>query len=327
MRYRALGKTGLHVSEIGFGGWGIGGAKEGYGSYGLTDDQESRRTLRAAFDAGVTFYDTSDLYGHGHSEHLIGMALKDVRPRAVLASKVGFIGDEGSQDFSPEHIRTSLDGSLRRLQTDYLDLYHLHSPPGDLLDSHPEVLATLQDLRKEGKIRTFGISVRSPEEGEDLVRTWDVPVLQVNFNMIDQRAFTCGLLDLCEKRGTGFICRTPLCFGFLTGRYTPETPFDARDHRRRWSAEQIAEWAKAPQLFAHVMKDRPGETAAQRALRFCLSFRAVSTVIPGMLTCAHVEENVRASDLGPLEPGELEGISGLYQERSFFVEEKPKQHA
>lgn len=319
MRYRVLGKTGLQVSEIGFGAWGIGGSKEGYGSYGVTDDQESQRTLQASFDAGVTFYDTSDLYGHGHSERLIGMTLNHVRSRMVIASKAGFVGDRGDQDFSPSHIRTSLGESLKRLRTDYLDLYYLHSPPGDLLDVHPEVLATLQDLKKAGAIRAFGISVRSPEDGLHFVRKWDIPVLQVNLSVIDQRARENGLLDLCETSGVGFIGRTPLCYGFLTGKYSEGSVFDPRDHRSRRPLEQIALWAKAVQLFDSVVRNER-QTPAQIALRFCLSCKGVSAVIPGMLTRAHVEENVPASDFGPLSQEALVEMEKIYQENSFFLE-------
>src|SRR5207249_10447963 len=137
-----LGQTALEISEIGFGAWGIGGASAGAVSYGPTDDGESLRALRRAFDLGVTFYDTADLYGHGHSEQLIGAAFRDIRTRVVLATKVGFLAPYGPQDFSPRHVRTALEGSLRRLQTDYVDVYQLHNPPMDLLRSNPGLVET-----------------------------------------------------------------------------------------------------------------------------------------------------------------------------------------
>lgn len=320
MRYRALGKTGLQVSEIGFGGWGIGGSKEGYGSYGLTDDEESRRTLRAAFDAGVTFYDTSDLYGQGHSEHLIGTTLGDVRSQIVIASKVGFVGNEGDQDFSPGYIRTALGKSLRRLRTDCVDLYYLHNPPADVLDIHPEVLDTLQELKRQGAIRAFGISVRSPEDGLHFARRWGVPAIQVNLSVIDQRARVNGLLRLCQDQGVGFVGRTPLCYGFLTGKYSPGSVFDPLDHRSKRSPEQITLWAGAVDLFDSVAR-RERQTAAQIALRFCLSYPGVSALIPGMLTRDHVKENVPSSDFGPLALEALGEMEKVYGENNFFLEQ------
>ena len=163
MKYRRLGATGLKVSEIGFGAWGIGGDVNGSVAYGPTDDNDSRRALQRAFELGITFYDTADFYGFGHSEELIGQALRDVRAQVVIATKVGLLDATGRYDFTRRHIKHSIEGSLRRLGTDYVDLYQLHSPPIDSLDDG--VLATLQLLQAEGKIRAFGISVRSPDEG------------------------------------------------------------------------------------------------------------------------------------------------------------------
>ena len=131
MKYRKLGNTGLEVSEIGFGAWGIGGD-----SYGTVDDDVSRKALRFAYDQGITLFDTSDIYGSGHSEELIGQVLKDVRGRIVIASKVGTLPHFGftmPQDFSVKHIREALEASLRRLQSEYVDLYQLHSPPIEVL--------------------------------------------------------------------------------------------------------------------------------------------------------------------------------------------------
>ena len=319
MRYRALGKTGLRVSEIGFGGWGIGGAKEGHGSYGVTDDQESQRALRAAFDAGVTFYDTSDLYGNGHSERLIGMAFREVRDQVVIASKVGFLND-GQQNFSPEHIRGSLEGALRRLQRECLDLYQLHNPSPEILEeSGQEIFETLDALKREGKIRSYGISLRSPGEGLLIVKKWPVPCVQANLSVVDQRARENGLLDLCRSEGIGFIGRTPLCYGFLTGKYSQESVFGPLDHRSKWPPEQIVLWAKAVDLFDSVAQ-RQRQTAAQIALRFCLSYPGVSAVIPGMLVGSHVKENVPASDFGPLGQEDLNTMEKIYEENTFFLE-------
>jgi aryl-alcohol dehydrogenase-like predicted oxidoreductase len=150
------------------------------------------------------------------------------------------------------------------------------------------------------------------------VRDLGVDCVQVNFSMVDQRARESGLLDLCRSRNVGVIARTPLCFGFLSGQYGAESRFEETDHRRRWAPAQIARWAEASSVFEPAFTSR-GQTAAQQALRFCLSDAAISTAIPGMLSAAHVEENAAASDLGPLAQSELETIHRLYGQHRFFV--------
>ena len=319
MRYRSLGSTGLRVSEIGFGTWGLGGAANGAMAYGPTSDAESLRALKAAFDQGINFFDTADLYGYGHSEQVLGQALGGVRDRVVIASKGGMLDGSGKQDFTPSYLRTALERSLKRLGTDYVDLYQLHSPPAELLVRDGSIVAELQKLKAEGKIRAYGLSARSPEEALLALRHLPIACLQVNFNLVDQRAVESGLFDECNAKGTGVIARTPLCFGFLTGHYSAATRFDPYDHRNRWSAEQKERWAGALGLFLDKSKSRRGQSPAQFALRFCLSFPAVATAIPGMLTVEHVADNAAASDLGPLPAQECEEIVAVYRNHSFFV--------
>lgn len=201
MLYRKLGKTGITVSEIGFGSWGIGGRTEGATSYGKTDDAESKRALEAAFDAGITFYDTSDLYGYGHSEELIGEVFARRREKVVIASKVGYVKHGGPHDFSPARIRRSAEASLRRLESDYLDVYQLHSPLLDELRGTAGAIEEMRKLKKEGKIRAIGISVKSPEDGFLAVTEFGADSVQVNFNMIDQRILDNGFLDSCTSGG------------------------------------------------------------------------------------------------------------------------------
>ena len=318
MKYRKLGKTGLEVSEIGFGTWGIGGTHKGAIAYGPTDDKVSISALHRAYDVGITFYDTADLYGYGHSEELLGSAFETVRDKVIIASKVGFLGFEGNQDFSASHIRKSIESSLKRLQSDYIDLYQLHSPPLELLANQEEILFILQSLVEEGKVRSIGIAVRSPEEGLQAIENFDFQTIQVNFNFTDQRALDIGLFQRCSEKGVGIIVRTPLCFGFLTGHYSVKNSYDTKDHRGNWSKEQVERWANAYKLFSTGLKEQGHQTNAQIALRFCLSYPNVSTIIPGMLTDEHVQENSASSQLGPLPAKDLQRIHQIYQENSFF---------
>ncbi len=318
MKYRPLGATGLQVSEIGFGAWGIGGARQGAMGYGPTDDEQSKRALRRAFDSGINFYDTADLYGFGYSEELIGEVFQGVRDKVVIASKVGIIDSSGAQNFSPKHIRDSLEGSLRRLRSDYLDLYQLHDPPMGLLLEDPSVLEMLRHFQREGKIRAFGVSLHSPEDGLTAIHELKIACLQFNFSLVDQRGLKNGLMDFCRQHKTGVIVRTPLCFGFLADTSLKSRDFDAQDHRRRWSRDQVNLWSDAGSLFSAVLDDRR-QTAAQKALRFCLSFKAVSTVIPGMLCEEQVDENVLASDMGTLGVAEMAKIEKIFKEHAFFL--------
>jgi aryl-alcohol dehydrogenase-like predicted oxidoreductase len=314
VRLRQLGRSGLAVSEIGFGAWGIGGNKDGAVAYGPTNEAQSLEALAAALDAGINFFDTADLYGFGESERLIGLAFSGRRDKVVIASKAGMLDPEGRQDFAPAHIARSLESSLARLRTDYIDLYQLHGPSPDQLGG---ILEVMERLRRDGKARAIGISLRSPEEGERALALYPFDAVQVNFNLLDQRVLDSGLMDLCKAHGAGIIVRTPLCFGFLTGEYSATQEYDASDHRSRWNVEQRRVWSSAYELFAGV-KGR-ADTPAQFALRFCLSFDAVSSVIPGMLTREHVRENAAAAHGPVLGAAETSRIREIYRSHRFFV--------
>ena len=328
MKYRPLGVTDILVSEIGFGGWGIGGVRDGALSYGPVDDAESLAALRRAFERGVTFFDTAGLYGYGHSEQIIGRAFRRDRARVVIASKGGLLNAAGDQDFSAAHLRQSVEASLRRLQTDYIDVYQLHNPPVDAMSADDPAIVELQQMQREGKIRAVGLSGRSPEDALTAAGRLCVAAVQANFSMIDQRATGIGLFERCQTEGIGVICRTPLCYGFLTHKYarSAERAFAPGDHRLNWSDGQIARWAEAPAVFEDV-RQRAAQSAGQLALRFCLSYTGVATVIPGMLTIDQVEENVAASDMGPLPESDLREIERLYATRDFFVRPATLAHS
>ncbi len=317
MKYRALGKTGLQVSEIGFGAWGIGGRAVGTTSYGDTDDRTSLAALGRALDRGITFFDTSSAYGNGHSEHLIGEAFVSKRDRVVIATKAGYDAWDKPPDFSPSAVVASAEASLRRLKTDVIDLFQLHNPPQEALRV-PELGEALSGLRKAGKIRAWGVSAKSPVEAIDALREFDVAVVQANFNMMDVRALD-GLLGEVERRQAGFIGRTPLCFGFLSGAISKDTAFPPGDHRLGWSRAQLDNWIDGAADLLAAVKAAPGREGAESALRFCLSFPAISSVIPGILTPAEADLNAAASDRGPLSKPAVEAVLEINRTRQFFV--------
>jgi aryl-alcohol dehydrogenase-like predicted oxidoreductase len=316
MHFRPLGRTGLSVSEIGFGAWGIGGDAGGAIAYGPAERDVSIDALHAALDHGITFYDTSDFYGYGRSETLIGEAFADRRSKVVIASKAGMLRD-GTLDFSARHIRDSASASLERLRTDYLDLYQLHSAPLDAISD--ETIRTLEDLKREGVVRAFGLSARSPHEAKLAIERFGFESVQVNFNLLDRRAIECGLFELAERMHVALIVRTPLCFGFLTGRYSAHDAFHENDHRGGWDRAQLERWASANALFSALIDSVPGQTPAQFALRYCLSHACVSTVIPGMLNDAQVRENAAASAMQPLDAQMRARVDETYRSHDFFV--------
>jgi aryl-alcohol dehydrogenase-like predicted oxidoreductase len=322
VRYRHLGRTGILVSEVGFGGWGIGGC-----AYGETDDGASLRALHRALDVGITYFDTADLYGDGRSERLIGKALTGCRARVVIGTKVGYVGrdcDRGSiQNFSAPHIRRSLETSLKRLNTDYVDIYYLHSPPITVVEQS-EALGVLEDMRRQGKTRATGISLRSTPDGLKLTSRFDV--VQVIYNLVDQRPRELGLLTRFSEEGVGVVARVPLGFGLLTGKYSEDDRFTGSDQRARWTAEQRAEWVIGSRKYAFLPKTG-GQSMAQACIKFCLGHLGISTVIPGMKTAEQVEENSQAGDSPPLSDRDLATAYRIYERNRYAHHPRLRQES
>lgn len=322
MNYRKLGS--LTVSEIGFGGWGIGGITEGATSYGPTDDIVSRKAIQTALRNGINFFDTSNVYGDGHSEQLIGEEVKKWgRKRVIIATKGGLPKHHGQHNLSPLVLRSSLEKSLGRLRTDFVDLYLLHSP--DLLDVKSwKAYETLCQLKQGGLVREIGISLKSPPDGLTAIEM-GFKILQVNYSMIDQRAWDCGLLELAKEKNVSIIARTPFCFGFLTGKIR-NLDFDSRDHRSIWSPAQLQKWQEGGKILRDLNElfnrkhGSQNRHLSELALKFCLYPQAVSTVIPGIQTPQEAAENARASTWPELTPDEIEKIRQIYKkEKGFFV--------
>ncbi len=310
VKARPLGKTGLTVSEIGFGCWGIGGLVPG-ASYGETDDAESLRALERAVERGITFFDTAPAYGNGRSERLLGIAFGN-RADVTIATKAGQDQFDLPIDFSAGAIRRSVEASLGRLKRERIDLLQLHNPTIDALKADPAILGTLDDLKREGKIREVGLSLKAPAEAVEAIRDLGARVVQVNFNLIDHRAIDSGLFDLVATSGAGLIARTPLAFGMLAGEAPQSQTFAPGDHRANWAKDRLALWATEGRAMASEIARRDGQPLPQVAIRFCLSYDAVSAVIPGMLTPAEVDENAKASAAGRLTSADLTKIRDQY---------------
>src|SRR5438477_2830404 len=214
MQYRNLGKTGIKVSAIGFGAWAIGGPSEASGTpfgWGRTSDDESLAAIRRARDLGVNFFDTADSYGFGRSESLLGIVLSRTRQEAVLATKVGVVrgaGGELKKDFSRQHIFHAVDGSLKRLRTDYIDVYQLHNPTIDDL-RREEIQEAMEMLQDAGKIRFWGVSVSTPEEGMEIVEHGWAHTIPVLYNVLNQ-APARELFPAAQPKAYGIIAPVPL---------------------------------------------------------------------------------------------------------------------
>jgi len=309
MQYRMLGRTGLRVSEVGFGAWAIGGpAKLGQleMGWGEVDEAQALRAIGTAYDAGVTFFDTADVYGAGRSEVLIGKALGSKRDRVVIATKVGnrtTAEGEWVKDFSKRWITEAIDASLTRLGMDYVDLYQLHSGT-DTAQYRDETFEALDALKTAGKIRYFGISVGPCAHGPWVIRNTPAETIQVVYNMLEREP-EAELLPLAQAQGIGIIARVPLASGFLTGKFTRDTQFAPNDHRSRTYPPE-----KVRQIVGQVAKldfltEKKDKTLAQAALQYCLAHPAVSAVIPGAKTPEQARANAAASDGVLLTPQEV----------------------
>jgi len=229
---RTLGRTGLSISEIGFGCWAIGGNAFG-NSYGSTDDAESQRAIRRAFELGCNFFDTADVYGHGHSEALLGAALHDVRDQVIIATKVGgnFYDRDMRMDFTPGYLRFAVERSLERLRTNRIDLLQLHNPPINLI-SATETYEPLEAMKREGLIRFYGVSVHPPEEGVAAVNAAMPDAVQIVYSLARREAEDT-FLPTAQAANVGVIAREPLANGFLAGRYNAESTWERGDIRSR----------------------------------------------------------------------------------------------
>ncbi len=320
MKYRAFGRTGWQISEIGFGAWGIGRSMW----IGATDD-ESTRALDRAMDLGLNFIDTALAYGDGHSERLVGAARRR-RDRIYVATKVppknllwpARPGIPIGRVFPYKYIIESTETSLKNLGLDSVDLQQFHVWSPDWLQAD-DWRRAIQDLKKSGKVRAFGISVNDyqPDSVLETLETGLVDAIQVIYNIYDARAAE-RLFPLCRQLGVGVIARVPLDEGGLTGNIRPDTEFPDGDWRRRYfhGDRRRQVWERGEKL-QQALGGQYG-SLAQAALRFCLSDPAVTTVIPGMRSVRNVESSCAVSDIGPLPDPTLETLKEHAWIRNFY---------
>jgi aryl-alcohol dehydrogenase-like predicted oxidoreductase len=301
MRYRTFGRTGWNISEIGFGAWQIGG------EWGKVDDNASVATLLHAFEKGINFVDTAEMYGRGHSETVIGRALKEWRGGKIfVATKTQPLRWPDADDDRPEmrgrypawHLRANVEASLKRLGVERLDLFQLHCWMPDGLVAL-DWLETINTLRQEGKIDHVGVSIRDfrPEDGVDLARFGLVDSIQVIFNMFEQRP-AGDLFSAGASTGTAFIGRVPLDSGSLIGHWTENgySGFEpgSQPHQMFRGARYAETFRRVEELKALCRPYFP--TLAEAAMRFALSPPQLSTLIPGMKTKAEVDMNIAYCD-------------------------------
>jgi aryl-alcohol dehydrogenase-like predicted oxidoreductase len=323
MRYRRLGRTGIEVSEIGYGAWGIGGKMW----LGGTDD-DATAALRRSFALGLNFIDTALVYGEGHSEELVGkLAPANVHIATKVPPKNGLWparpGIGIKETFPYDHVMKCTEKSLRNLGRDFVDLQQLHVWNPEWLNQD-DWRRAFEDLKKSGKARHVGVSLNNhdPDSALDLMRTGLIDTVQVIYNIFDQSP-EAKMLPLAAELGIGVLARVPLDEGALAGTITEHTKFEPGDFRERYfkgdRKKQVVEHVEALRRdLSGVVTDGAG-SVPQVALRFCLSTPAVSTVIPGMRSVRNVEANCAAADAGPLPPNMLAILKRHAWDRDFYA--------
>jgi aryl-alcohol dehydrogenase-like predicted oxidoreductase len=293
MKIRKLGKSGLMVSEIGFGSWTIGGtAFRGGIPSGWTgaDIKRSIATVERAWERGITFFDTADAYGRGKSEVLVGLGLYDHKKDAVIATKVGMSLAAPGQNFSEPYILGALDASLTRLERDYVDLYLLHCPPIEAMTE--ELFGRMADLKRSGKIRAWGVSVFKAEEALHAIEG-GAEVVQIVYSILEQDIGRA-VFPVARQRNVGVIVREVLASGWLTGKFNADTRFPPSDQRsRKFPPARVEEFAEKVSKLGFLKEEYA--SLGEAAIRFALSEPAVSTVIVGCKSPDQVDANLAAA--------------------------------
>lgn len=322
MEQRVLGRSGIKVSPMGLGSWAIGGQfymDNKIDGYGETDDRMSIAAIQTALDLGINFIDTSDSYGIGHSEQLIGEAIKGRRSEIVLATKFGYIGSEATKtlhgyNVSPDYIERACDASLKRLQTDYIDLYQLHVWEIGLSEIE-SVIPTLEKLVSKGKIRTYGWSTDLTSGARLFAEQQNCSAIQQQLNILEGNQ---DIIKLCEEKGLASINRSPLAMGFLSGKFKRDTMIpkdDVRGAGHSWVGI-FKDGKPNPAAYDKLTAIRDilttgGRTLVQGSLAWIWAKSGVTIPIPGFKTVEQIKENAKAMDFGPLSQDQMMEIDKI----------------
>lgn len=309
VRKRRFGKTDLMISEVGFGLWAAGGT-----TWGKTEDQAIFDAIDAALDAGVNFFDTADVYGDGHSEKLLGQAMKGRRDEFIVATKIGWQGFDGEKQQSAydsvDKLVAGVESNLKRLQTDHVDLIQSHI---DFREGTMEVfLEGFQKLQKDGKVLNYGVSTSDFEYLKAFNHDGNTATLQIDYSLLNRTA-EAEILPYCEANDIGVLVRGPLAMGIMTGKFDKDVKFAADDFRKRW-IENEDEYQIFLNDLEKVERVRPllsRQTMAQFALQFVLANPAVSAVIPGAKNVRQLEDNVQAAVLPALSEDVLAKLAEI----------------
>ena len=300
----------MEWNRIGYGTWPLSGDKNGSVSYGKVNEEDSRKALMAAFERKVNVYDTSNFYGFGYVEKLIGEVFLGLRNKIVIMTKGGFVTKD-EQNFDPCYLKDSLLESLSRLGTGYVDVYMLHSPPFKTLQENKNIVKFLENIKGLGVAKEIGVSAISPSSGMTTLCSFHIDVLEINYNILDHRAESIGLLDICKKQKIKTVIRTPLGQGILSGKFAFTD--DKADIRQQWKEEKVNKDTTVYKKMLSVLSPN-SYTDAQNCLRFCLSNPNVSVIIPGMKTENEVTENIKSLDLPLFTDTEKESIKNIYKQ-------------
>ncbi|WP_082235706.1 aldo/keto reductase [Halobacillus massiliensis] len=316
MKYNQLGKTNMEISELSFGTWAIGG------SWGKTKDEQALEALRYAMDQGVNFFDTADVYGMGHSEELLAEATKGKENDIYIATKFCRQGDiNDPENYSKQTVTSYVENSLKRLNREQIDLYQIHCPPLEIM-KEGSVFEVLEELKTEGKIKHYGVSVETVEEGLYVLENTEASALQVIFNIFRQKPLEQLFPRAIEKQA-GILARVPLASGLLTGKFNKTHQFEEDDHRhfnRNGEAFNVGETFGGLEFEKGVELSRKlewisdnRENMTRAALKWILQQQAVTSVIPGFKNINQVKDNLEALHVPEFTDSELEKLRNFYE--------------
>ena len=308
----------IKISRLGFGTWGLGSD-----SYGKISEKKSIGLLDFAFSLGINFFDTSSLYGNGLSEKRLGKFLKKQKnsKSIFISTKAGLLPHKPFQmkrNFKKSFIKNSLEKSLKNLNKE-IDIFFLHSPNIEDVIDNDELIYFLEDIKKKGYIKSFGISADSPLHIDKFIDFYKFEMIQSNFNLLDQRLIDLNLLKKFKKNKISLIARTPFGFGFIGDKMLKRSDLDKKnDHRIHWSQKQWQKWNQGKFDFIHY-KNKYKSSFSELALNFCLSSDFVGSVIPGMMSYEDIIKNVIAENENNISKRDLMSIYKIYKNNEYFL--------